>query len=220
MQRTYQLSEIAPTRAEGELAALLLREGRRQRFSGGKLIQQQGDEGDGFWLIESGTVSLCRFAADGSVTVFAILGAGDLFGELAYFAGVSRQVDAIADEDAVLVRIGGTLIERLLTHEPNFARWLLKSLANQMRLALDRIERDRSLSAELRIARALADMTRRDGPVLSLTQQALAELVGVSRVTTGQVLRGLSAAGLVRQQYRRIVVIDTGGLETLAKQPG
>lgn len=216
MQRTYQLSEISPTRAEGELAALLLREGRRHRFADGTLVQQQGDEGDGFWLIESGTVSLRRFAADGSVTVYGILGSGDLFGELAYFVGVPRQVDVVADGEAVLVRIDSALIERLLAHEPDFARWLLKSLAYQLRSAIDRIDRDRSQSAELRIARTLADMARRDGPVLALTQQALGDIVGVSRITAGQVLGKLVRAGLVRSEYRRMVVLDLPALSARA----
>ena len=148
MQRTYQLTEIAPTRAQGRLADLLLREGVACHFPVGALIQQKGDAGDGFWLVASGTVSLCRFAADGDVTVFGVLGAGDLFGELAYFAGTRRQVDAVADEASRLVRIGPALIERLLASEPEFARWLLKSLSNQLRAAIDQIDGERQLSAE------------------------------------------------------------------------
>ena len=117
MQRTYQLSEIGPTRAEGAIAALLAQVGRRQHFAAGALIQQRGDAGGGFWLIEQGTVSVCRFGGDGDITVFGIMGAGDLFGEMAHFAGVPRQVDAVADEDVVLLRIEASLIDRLLDTE-------------------------------------------------------------------------------------------------------
>lgn len=208
MQRTYQLTEVAATRAEGALAALLRREGRLLRFPAGALIQQQGDAARGFWLVEAGTVSLCRFGADGGVTVFAVLGPGDLFGELAYFAGVARQVDAVADSAAVLVRIDAPLVDRLLAETPDFARWLLKSLANQLRLALDRIDGEGRLSAEARLAAALAAMVRRDGPRVAVTQQALGELIGVSRVTAGQILRRLAAAGVLRLEYRRILITD------------
>lgn len=208
MQRTYHLSEISPTRAEGDLAELLLREGTLRHFDAGALIQQKGDGGDGFWLIKSGTVSLCRFAADGNVTIFGVLGSGDLFGELAYFAGVTRQVDAIADGKASLVRISAPLIERLLANQPQFARWLLKSLSNQLRTALDQIEGDRQLSAEQRIVRRLLEMVHRDGPVLAISQQQLGELIGVSRVTSGQVLRRLAQNELVSLEYGRIIVLD------------
>jgi CRP/FNR family cyclic AMP-dependent transcriptional regulator len=104
MQRTYQLSEIAPARADGEMAALLLREGRRQHFGAHAIIQQQGDDPDGFWLVETGAVSVCRFGVDGGVTVFAVLGPGDLFGELAHFTRAARQVDVEADRGAANLR--------------------------------------------------------------------------------------------------------------------
>lgn len=216
MQRTYQLSEMPSTRAEGALAALLAREGRRYRFADGAVIQQQGDIGAGFWMIEQGTVSVCRFGEHGSLTVFGLLGAGDLFGELAHFAGLPRQVDAVALGDATLVRIGAALIDRLLEDQPDFARWLLKSLAHQLRVALDRIDRDHNLPAHARLSRALADMVRREGPELDLTQQALADLIGISRVTAGQILADLEKAGTIRRGYRRIVVINPAALAAAA----
>lgn len=187
-------------------------------MAAGAMIQSRGDEDDGFWLIAAGSVSVCRFGADGNVTVFAVLGAGDVFGELAHFGGVPRQVDAVAQSDAVLVRIGADLIDRLLAQEPNFARWLLKSLANQLRAALNRIESDRNLSAELRVIRAIVSMARRQGPELSVTQQALADLVGVSRVTTGRVVGKLAQVGLIQLAYRRIEVLNLAGLAALANR--
>lgn len=218
MQRTYQLPKVPPTRAEGSIAELLKAEGRHQRFAAGTLIQQRGDCGDGFWLIEAGTVSACRFGAEGEMTVFAVLGAGDLFGELAYFTGLPRQVDAVADTDAVLVRIEAALIERLLGANPDFSRWLLKSLGNQLRTALDRIERDRNLPARARVARLLLDIARREGPALALTQQALGDLLGLSRVTIGQAMGELASLGLVNSGYRQIKVLDMVGLRAMADQ--
>lgn len=208
MQSTYQLSSFGSIRADPALAALLRREGRAIAYAAGQMVQQQGDSGDGFWMIESGRIALCRFGADGGVIVFGVMGAGDLFGELAYFGGTARQVDAVAEEPAVLVRVGAVQIERLLAEEPDFARALLASLAHQLRLALDQIDRDRSLTAEARIARLLLDLAERDGSALAVTQQSLADRAGVSRVTAGQVLARLEQTGAIRRGYRQIAVID------------
>lgn len=213
MQSTYQSSPISPACADPALAALLRREGRRIAFAAGQIIQQQSDRGDGFWMIETGRVAICRFAADGSVTVFTVLGAGELFGEAAHFAGAPRQVDAVAEQPAVLVRIGAKQVDRMLASEPDFARALLASLANQLHLALDRIDRDRRLTAEARIARLLLDLTEPNGGELAITQQSLADRAGLSRVTAGQVLAGLERVGAIRRGYRRIAVIDRAGLE-------
>ncbi len=216
MQSSYQLSAIGPTRADPALAAVLRGAGQRLSFAAGQLIQQQGDVGDGFWMIESGRVAICRFAPDGGVTTFAVLGSGDLFGELAHFAGTARQVDAVADDAAVLVRVGAAQVDRLLAEQPDFARWLLASLANQLRAALDLIDRDRTLSADARLARLLLDLADREGPLLKVTQQSLADRVGLSRVTIGQVLGRLELAGAVRRHYRQIAVIDRAILSRCA----
>jgi hypothetical protein len=47
----------------------------------------------------------CRFNREGEQTVFVVLGAGDLIGELACFAGVTQQVHAMVEGEAVLVWI-------------------------------------------------------------------------------------------------------------------
>lgn len=212
MQRTYQLSDIAPTKVDADMAALLVRTGRRCQFGEGAIIQQRGDTGDGFWLIEAGNVSVCRFGSDGSMTIYAVLGPGDLFGELAHFTGAARQVDVVAETDVAMVRTDTAAINGLLDEEPAFARWLLKSLAHQLRVALDRIDGDHNLSAEDRVVRVLTDMVARDGPELHMTHEALANFVGVSRVTMGAILKRMSGAGLVRLCYRKIIVIDPDAL--------
>jgi CRP-like cAMP-binding protein len=203
---------MVPTKADADMAALLVRSGRRYWFDASAVIQRQGDETDGFWLIESGNVSVCRFGTEGEVTIFAVLGPGDLFGELAHFTGVRRQVDVVAEADASLIRVDTPAINALLDSEPAFARWLLKSLAHQLRTALDRIDGDRTLSAEDRVRRLLKDMATRDGPELLTTQEALANHVGVSRVTMGAILNRLSRSGLIRIGYRKIYVANADAL--------
>ncbi len=215
MQRAYQLSEIAPTKADADMAALLVRSGRRCRYAAGTIIQQRGDPGDGFWLIETGKVAICRFAANGSSTIFAVLGPNDLFGELAHFGGVVRQVDVVAETDVSMVRVDTTAINMLLDAEPAFARWLLKSLAHQLRAALDRIDTDRTLSAEKRAVRLIKEMVSRDGPELHTTQDALANQLGISRVTMGAVLNKLARGGLVRLAYRKVYVPNPDALNSI-----
>lgn len=216
MQTTYQFDTIGPTRADPALAALLRRVGRSFSYAAGQVIQQQGDHGGGFWMIESGQIAICRFRRDGGLTVFAVLGSGDLFGELAHFADTPRQVDAVAETPATLIRIGAAQVDQLLDSEPHFARALLASLANQLRRALDQIDRDRRLTAAARIAGLLLDLTGQDGAVLAVTQQALADRAGVSRVTAGQVLAQLEQAGTIRRGYRQIRVTDLAQLAALA----
>ena len=54
-------------------------------FSAGQIIQQHGDEANGFWVIEQGQVKIGRYGDGGRFQVIAILGQGDSYGELAMF---------------------------------------------------------------------------------------------------------------------------------------
>lgn len=215
MQRTYQFSHISPTRADRAITDLLISVGRRQSYAKGKTIVQRGGPADGFWLIEQGQVTVCRFTASGDVTVFAVLGAGDLLGDLACLSGADRQVDAFAEQDAELIWIENTQLETLLAREPSFVRWLLASLATQLSTALNRIENHINLPAETRLARFLIDLVDRDGPTVSVTQQELADFIGVSRITVGQLVKRMSDKGILQPGYRIITVTDPARLRVL-----
>lgn len=212
MQRTYQFAEISPTRAEGAIFEALIAAGRRHGFISGAQLIHRGDRAKGFWLIETGHVMACRFGRDGERILYGVLGPGDLIGELACFGGVKQQVNAIAEGDVSAVWLDIAQLDHLLASEPQLARWLLNSFANKLRAALNRIEGDQSLPAEARIARVLADLAVNDGAELDITQQELADHVGVSRVTIGQVLSQFAAEGLITRGYGRITVNDTAGL--------
>ena len=58
-------------------------------------------------------------------------------------------------------------------------------------------------------------MAGRDGAEIAVPQSGLAELVGVSRVTVGTVLRNLQASGAIAPGYRRITVTDLPLLRAL-----
>ncbi|WP_095012011.1 Crp/Fnr family transcriptional regulator [Tsuneonella mangrovi] len=212
MQRTYHFSEIGPTRAEGDIFALLVSVGRRHSFAAGSQVLHRGDQPTGFWLIESGHLMACRFGRDGERILYGVLGKGDLVGELACLTHLPQQVNAIAEDAVELVWIDLPQIDRLLANEPRFARWMLASMAHKMRTALDRIESDYSLSAQVRIARVLADLATSDGPDLEITQQEMADFVGVSRVTVGKILSDFAAKRLVDLGYGKISVTDPNGI--------
>lgn len=219
MQRTYQFAQIGPTRADHSVKALLASVGRRQFYAKGKVIVQQGDPANGFWLIDQGQVTVGRFGTGGSLTVFAVLGAGDLLGDLACLAGARRQVDAFAEQDADLIWVDTGQLETLLATNPVLTRWLLASLATQLSTALNRLETHMSLPAETRLARFLIDLTERDGPDIPMTQQEAADFLGVSRITIGQGMKRLVDKGLVKTGYRRVTILNPMALRRFADAP-
>lgn len=202
-----------------ELAQLSAR-AHVQHFSGGQFIQHQGDPGDAFWAVADGHVTIGRHSEDGVFTHFAVLGAGDLFGELAFFTGVPRQVDAIAEGRASMIAIDRALLRRLMEADVGWAELLLRSLSRQLASALDMIDAERRLSATERLAHLLVIMARDGEPsgTVRATQQQLADLLGVSRVTLGAALGELAKRGQVERRYRHIRLL--GLLADHAAAPG
>lgn len=206
MQRSYHFALAERTRLSAADRTALAAEAVPRRFADGQFVQHQGDPGDAFWAVIEGNVLVGRYAEDGAFTAFAVLGPGDLFGELAFFTGVPRQVDAIANGPARLVAIDRPLLRRLMTADIGWAELLLRSLGRQLAVSLDIIDAERRLPASERLHRLLVAMAADapDGRTVRATQQQLADLLGVSRVTLGAALRTLDQAELVERRYGHI----------------
>jgi CRP-like cAMP-binding protein len=212
MQRTYHFAMgERSTLSAHELVQLTAR-ARVRDFAAGQFVQHQGDPGDAFWAVIEGHVTIGRYAADGGFTHFAVLGAGDLFGELAFFTGVPRQVDALAEGPARLVAIDRPLLRQLMATDVGWAELLLRSLSRQLAMALDTIDAERRLSTAERLRALLGAMAKdsADGDRVTATQQQLADLLGVSRVTLGAALRVLTETGDVERGYGHIRLLRRG----------
>ena len=64
---------------EPELRAELEARSMMREFADGQIIQQRGDEPDGFWLIVEGTVVAGQFLSGGDFRAVAVLGPGDSY---------------------------------------------------------------------------------------------------------------------------------------------
>ncbi|USA39010.1 Crp/Fnr family transcriptional regulator [Pelagerythrobacter marinus] len=200
------------------LAARLRDRAPARRFAEGQVIQQRGETARGFWLIEEGAVAVGQFLADGDFRQVALLGPGDSYGELAWLAARRRVVDAVAREAAVLRHIDGARFERALAEDPAAMRRLLGAMAGQLQEVLNLMAGIRRGTATARAAGLLANLC---GPGaaprrLAVTQQEIADLLGVTRSTAHQALRELDEGGLIGRRYGAIEVPDPDRLRRFA----
>lgn len=200
-----------------ELRDKLLARSTRKKFAKGQLIQQQGDQAHEYWYVEHGTIQIGRFAADGRLNLFAVLGAGESFGELAFIGEFPRTVDAIAGSDAELIRIGEAEFQNLIQSEPTAVRILLQTMALTIQESFDLIEASRNLSTDERLVQALLRLCGAETAkvVVSISQQELADLVGVSRVSLGKALKRLEKRGLLSCGYNRISISNSNALAAI-----
>jgi CRP/FNR family cyclic AMP-dependent transcriptional regulator len=195
----------------------LLARGQVRSFAKGQIIQQRGDTAREFWYIESGSVQIGRYGVGGRLTLFALLGAGDAFGELAFMGEFPRTVDAIAGSDSILIRIGERELWSLMESDAAVTRLLLKTMALTVQEAFDLIESSRNLSVPQKLAQALLQLSgnQEDGTQVMATQQDLADLVGVSRVSLGKAMTRLQVAGVIEPGYGFVTIRDRAALREM-----
>ena len=191
----------------------------RRGFSDGQLVQHRGDPADGFWIIEKRQVKLGHYASSGEMQVLLILGPGDSFGELACLGYFPRVLDAEAIGLLEMLWVSDTVFSAVVASSPNVARELMRVLSQQLQEALDHLIVFRNLSAPKRLAQRLLSLGEgKPAPVkLSIRQQELAELVGVSRMTIASALAQLEQLGLVSRHYRHLVINDPTALRRWMK---
>ncbi len=186
----------------------------RKSFRDGQFLYHRGDPADGLWLITKGQVKIGSYSELGDMQVIAIMGAGDSFGELACFGQFPRVVDAQAMGQVEGLWITEAQLTNAMAASPDITRELLRILATQLQEALNSMFLFRNMSAPQRLAQRLIALGEGlAAPIkLSIKQQELAELVGVSRMTIASSLAELEKAGFIERHYRYLTIVDPEGL--------
>ena len=200
---------------EPELQDRLRATSPMRHYDDGQFLQYRGDRADGFWLIEEGTVRVGRYLPDGEFRAVALLGPGDSYGELALFAATPRVVDALSRGRSEVRFIEGGAFLRALEDFPVSSRALLGALSHQLQDTLTLLAGLRRGTNPVRLAGLLVNMAR-EGAQVAVTQQEIAELLGVTRATANAALRDLERRGLVERGYGSVTVRDAEGLSLCA----
>ncbi len=121
-----------------------VKNGMKKRYcKAGEVIFQEGEPGDGVYLIVSGYVSILgTFGAEKDLR-FTSLGPGLYFGEMALLERSIRSARAVADEDCDLYILQQEELERILQEDPATGAQIMHALAKGLS------QRLRLLSAEL-----------------------------------------------------------------------
>lgn len=93
----------------------------------GRAITEQGEIGNEFLVIRSGTADVLR---DGEL--IAQLGPGDFFGELALLDGFVRQATVVATSELTMEVIDRRGFATLLEDVPSLSRAMLRTLAHRL----------------------------------------------------------------------------------------
>ena len=191
----------------------------------GDILFHEGDPGDRLYVIREGKIKLGRRSNDGRENLLAILGPGEMFGELSLFDPGPRTATASVVADAVVMELAHAELVAWLKDTPAVAGHLLQALARRLRRTNEALADLVFSDVPGRVAKALLDLSTRFGEPVDegvrvahdLTQEELAQLVGASRETVNKALADFAARGWVRREGRAVVLLDLDRLERRAR---
>nr|WP_246211290.1 Crp/Fnr family transcriptional regulator [Phytoactinopolyspora alkaliphila] len=190
-----------------------------------EVLFREGDEGDRVYVVTAGKIKLGRTAQDGRENLLALLGPGQMFGELSLFDPGPRSATATAVTETSLLGLGHTDLVPLLSGRPEVARGLLLQLASRLRRSNDTLADLVFSDVPGRVAKQLLDLSSRFGVpsdegvrvVHDLTQEELAQLVGASRETVNKALADFVGRGWIRLEQRSVVLLDVERIRRRAR---
>jgi CRP/FNR family transcriptional regulator, cyclic AMP receptor protein len=182
--------------------------------------------GEIVYIIENGTVKIHIEQADGRDVILAILGPGDIVGEMSLIDSAGRSASVITLEESKLTWMSGRDFQECLKSIPAVAQNLVRIMSGRVRLANELIQALAHLDVHGRVARqllAFADKYGTEGASgvlipIRLTQGDIADLVGASRKRVNQVMVTFKDSGYITVDEKgRITVLDRKSLVRMCK---
>ncbi len=132
LSQVYLFRELTPHEMERLLSISKEKKAKKNEF-----IFKEGDIGDAFYLIVTGSVRISTLVPGVGEEALTILKEGEYFGEMALIDDAPRSASAIANDDTILLRIGKKDFRKLLEKQTDIAYKLLwvftKTLSARLR---------------------------------------------------------------------------------------
>src|SRR5215203_1727960 len=181
-------------------------------FSAGASFLTLGQPGEAIYVLLTGSVKVSTIMPDGTEVILAVLGAGEVVGEMSLADSLGRSADVTTLEETTLLWMDRTAFRSGVVQSPVLARNLAEILSRRLRLANANLLSLAALDVPGRVASQILALAHEYGEALPeggaripirLIQADLAALVGASRARVNQAL------GFLRK--RSAISVDKDG---------
>ena len=205
----------------GQLDALVALEriGTRLSFTRNDEIYAEGDSGECWFKVVSGTVRICKLLADGRRHIGEFCFSGDCFG---IDGNGERLYSAEAVDDVIVMRFQRKATERLMDQNLALARLLRDTTVRDLAIAHGRTLLLGRMTAPERVAAFLLEMfERRDWTKsldLPMSRNDIADYLGLTIETVCRTLSVFKRSGVIAiPNPHRIELLDRDALEAVGE---
>ena len=163
---------------------------------------------------DSSVVSVVAVYANGSIIEMATIGREGCAPVQAVFGAQRSSVRLLVQIPGSAAKMSRTAFTRAMGSMPSFRSLMYAYVQAFLEQVLVSVACNGAHSLEQRLARWLLMMRdRSDDDSLQITQNLLAEMLGVQRPTITNIARELEGAGLIARGRRQVTILDRHGLE-------
>src|ERR1700722_11275334 len=168
---------------------------------------------DHVFFPESGVVSVVAVYADGNIIEMATIGREGCTGVQAVFGSKASSARLLVQIPGGAAKMSRAAFDRAMKSMPSFRGLMFAYVQAFLEQVLVSVACNGRHSLKERLARWLLMMRdRSDDDVMPITQNLLAEIMGVQRPTITHAVAELEEAGLIVRGRRQITILDRQGL--------
>ena len=187
-----------------------------RKYPKSSMIILEEEMGDVVFIVQSGTVKITRVNDEGKEVILAMLGSGEVFGEMAILDGESRSANALAQENCEVVTINREDFLDIIKTNNKVALNLMTELAIRLRKSDQQIEALSLDDAEHRIGVSILNLAEEMGLIRKGSvvidnlpyQQDIANMAGTSRETVSRVMKSFEDRGLISKTGHKLSIPD------------
>jgi CRP-like cAMP-binding protein len=182
-----------------------------------QILFDVGSPLDYVYFIEDGLASVLTMMEDGASSEVGMVGAEGMIGVSALLGGTVSAQHIVVQLSGSALRIPAAACKAVFDENPRVRQVFLRFIEDLLNLSSQTAACNRLHQVEQRCARWLlmsSDRTR--SPVLRLTQEFLAAMLGVRRSGVSEAASELQRSGLIRYRRGEITIVDRLGLEEIA----
>jgi CRP-like cAMP-binding protein len=168
---------------------------------------------DHIYFPDSGVVSVLAVYADGNVIEMATIGREGCTGIQAVFGAKVSSARLLVQIPGTAAKMSRVAFTRAMQSMPSFRNLMYSYVHAFLEQVMVSVACNGAHSLTERLARWLLMMhDRSDDDALPITQNLLAEMLGVQRPTITNSIRELKRAGLIERGRRQVTILDRQGL--------
>ncbi|MCK5836014.1 MAG: Crp/Fnr family transcriptional regulator [Desulfobacula sp.] len=215
------------------------------RVARGNLIFQEGDKGEGFYIVKTGKIKIFKLSLEGKEQILHIYGPGHTFGEVPVFEGKNFPASAMAIEASSIIILPRDKFVNLITTTPALSMNMLADLSNRLRDFTIQIENLSLKEVPARLAAYLLTLSQEQSfalkkdqgdsqginqrisrtkvrgnefkVTLPISKAQLANLIGTTPETISRIFKKMADTELIQVKTKNIFIKDLEGLSELSE---